>query len=192
MMAINTILVPIKQLRKSKKNARVISDKAIQEVAKSIQQYGFNVPILINSDKEIIAGHVRLEALKKIGVKDVACVEVKNLTEEEQDKLRVLDNAIRESSEWDDKKLALEMRYIKDLADDNSWTVFTSFFEEGQLDAYLNITLGKTRKDVTEKDLDKNEKDIKKRFTKVKESKNDREVTCPNCGRTFKARIYDK
>lgn len=191
-MAINTILVPIKQLRKSKKNARVISDKAIEEVAKSIQQYGFNVPILINSDKEIIAGHVRLEALKKIGVKDVACVEVKNLTEEEQDKLRVLDNAIRESSEWDDKKLALEMRYIKDLADDNSWTVFTSFFEEGQLDAYLNITLGKTRKDVTEKDLDKNEKDIKKRFTKVKESKNDREVTCPNCGRTFKARIYDK
>ena len=170
----------------------MISDKAIQEVAKSIQQYGFNVPILINSDKEIIAGHVRLEALKKIGVKDVACVEVKNLTEEEQDKLRVLDNAIRESSEWDDKKLALEMRYIKDLADDNSWTVFTSFFEEGQLDAYLNITLGKTRKDVTEKDLDKNEKDIKKRFTKVKESKNDREVTCPNCGRTFKARIYDK
>lgn len=191
-MAINTILVPIKQLRKSKKNARVISDKAIQEVAKSIQQYGFNVPILINSDKEIIAGHVRLEALKKIGVKEVVCVEVKNLTEEEQDKLRVLDNAIRESSEWDDKKLALEMRYIKDLADDNSWTVFTSFFEEGQLDAYLNITLGKTRKDVTEKDLDKNEKDIKKRFTKVKESKNDREVTCPNCGRTFKARIYDK
>lgn len=191
-MAINTILVPIKQLRKSKKNARVISDKAIEEVAKSIQQYGFNVPILINSDKEIIAGHVRLESLKKIGVKEVACVEVKNLTEEEQDKLRVLDNAIRESSEWDDKKLALEMRYIKDLADDNSWTVFTSFFEEGQLDAYLNITLGKTRKDVTEKDLDKNEKDIKKRFTKVKESKNDREVTCPNCGRIFKARIYDK
>lgn len=191
-MAIKTILVPIKQLRKSKKNARVISDKAIEEVAKSIQQYGFNVPILINSDKEIIAGHVRLEALKKIGVKEVACVEVKNLTEEEQDKLRVLDNAIRESSEWDDKKLALEMRYIKDLADDNSWTVFTSFFEDGQLDAYLNLTLGKTRKDVTEKDLDKNEKDIKKRFTKVKESKNDREVTCPNCGRTFKARIYDK
>ena len=191
-MEISTILVPIKQLRKSKKNARVISDKAIEEVAKSIQQYGFNVPILINSDKEIIAGHVRLEALKKIGVKDVACVEVKNLTEEEQDKLRVLDNAIRESSEWDDKKLALEMRYIKDLADDNSWTVFTSFFEEGQLDAYLNLTLGKTRKDVTEKDLDKNEKDIKKRFTKVKESKNDRDVTCPNCGRTFKARIYDK
>lgn len=191
-MAIKTTLVPIKQLRKSKKNARVISNKAIEEVAKSIQQYGFNVPILINSDKEIIAGHVRLEALKKIGVKEVVCVEVKNLTEEEQDKLRVLDNAIRESSEWDDKKLALEMRYIKDLADDNSWTVFTSFFEEGQLDAYLNITLGKTRKDVTEKDLDKNEKDIKKRFTKVKESKNDREVTCPNCGRTFKARIYDK
>ena len=191
-MAIKTTLVPIKQLRKSKKNARVISDKAIEEVAKSIQQYGFNVPILINSQKEIIAGHVRLEALKKIGVKDVACVEVQNLTEEEQDKLRVLDNAIRESSEWDDKKLALEMRYIKDLADDNSWTVFTSFFEEGQLDAYLNVTLGKTRKDVTEKDLDKNEKDIKKRFTKVKESKNDRDVTCPNCGRTFKARIYDK
>lgn len=184
-------LIPIKEIRPYKDNERHISDDAVEAVKKSIQAYGFNVPILVTKDGEIIAGHTRYKALTSLKVKEVLCVVVDEDDPKKIAKMRLLDNAISEASSWDDKKLKVELQYIHDITDDEDWGNFASMFPDtSELDRALATSVGKTLKEVTEKDLEKAEEREANRF-KRSESRNDREVICPKCRRKFKARVYD-
>lgn len=184
-------LIPIKEITPYKDNERNISESAVEAVKKSIQAYGFNVPIIVSRDKEIIAGHTRYKALTSLKVKEVLCVVVYENDPKKIAKMRLLDNAISEASSWDDKKLKVELQYIHDITDDEDWGNFASLFPDtSELDRALATSVGQTLKEVTEKDLENAEKREANRF-KRSESKNDREVICPNCRRKFKARVYD-
>ena len=91
-----------------KKNAKKHDKTQINNVAESIRQYGFVQPIVVDKDGVIVIGHCRYEAAKALGMKDVPCVCVDDLTEEQVKALRIVDNKSNES-EWDFDLLADEL-----------------------------------------------------------------------------------
>ncbi|WP_068505379.1 DNA modification methylase [Paenibacillus kribbensis] len=97
------------------KNARN-NEKAVDYVATSIQSYGFKNPILIDSNNEIIAGHTRLLAAKKLGLKQVPTILVDDLTPEQVKAFRIADNKTAEYADWNFELLAQELEELK-LAD---------------------------------------------------------------------------
>ena len=90
----------IETLKPYEKNAKKHDKTQINNVAESIRQYGFVQPIVVDKDGVIVIGHCRYEAAKALGMKDVPCVCVDDLTEEQVKALRIVDNKSNES-EWD-------------------------------------------------------------------------------------------
>lgn len=85
------------------------NDATVDAVASSIKNFGFNQPIAIDSNNEIIAGHTRYKAAKKLGIKEVPCVIIDDLTDEEVKAYRLADNKVAELAEWDIDLLNLEL-----------------------------------------------------------------------------------
>ena len=90
------------------KNAKKHDKRQINNVAESIKQYGFVQPIVVDRDGVIVIGHCRALAAKKLGVEEVPCVCVDDLTPEQVNALRLVDNKSNES-DWDYDLLADEI-----------------------------------------------------------------------------------
>lgn len=117
----------ITELKPYKKNAR-INDEAVQGVINSIKEFGFRVPILIEKDGTIVAGHTRYKAVKKLDYETVPCITVDDLTDEQIKAYRLADNKVSEKAEWDFKLLDAEINDILNI--DMSKFGFESFDEE--------------------------------------------------------------
>lgn len=91
------------------------NDEAVECVANSIKEFGFKVPIVIDKDNVIIAGHTRLKGAKKLGLKEVPCIVADDLTEEQVKAFRLADNKVSEVAEWDMTLLGEELLDIEDL-----------------------------------------------------------------------------
>lgn len=81
------------------------NDEAVPAVAKSIEEFGFKVPIVIDKNNVIIAGHTRLRAAESLGLKKVPCIRADDLTEEQVKAFRLADNKTAELAFWDFTKL---------------------------------------------------------------------------------------
>ncbi|PUA40658.1 DNA modification methylase [Paenibacillus elgii] len=112
------------------------NEKAIDKVASSIQNYGFKNPILIDSNHEIIAGHTRLLAAKKLGLNEVPTILVDDLTPEQVKAFRIADNKTAEYAEWNFELLAQEMQELKSADYDLSLTGFDWSEAEKLLDEF--------------------------------------------------------
>ncbi|HOD61433.1 MAG: ParB N-terminal domain-containing protein [Clostridiales bacterium] len=88
------------------------NDEAVEAVAKSIEEFGFKVPIVITSENIIIAGHTRLKASKKLGLDEVPCIIADDLTDEQIKAFRLADNKTAELATWDLSKLEEELLNI--------------------------------------------------------------------------------
>lgn len=104
----NILNIKIDELKEYENNPRN-NDKAVEAVAESIKQFGFKVPIIIDSNNVIVAGHTRLKAAKKLELMEVPCLIADDLTEEQIKAYRLADNKVSEFSEWDFSKLELEL-----------------------------------------------------------------------------------
>ena len=82
------------------KNARK-NDKAVKYVAKSIEQFGFKQPIIIDSHNVVVCGHTRLKASEQLDIEEVPCIVADDLTDEQIKAFRLADNKVAEQSEWD-------------------------------------------------------------------------------------------
>ena len=89
--------------------------EAVPYVAKSIQQFGFKVPIIIDQDNVIVAGHTRLKAAKELGYKTVPCIVADDLTPEQVKAFRLADNKVAEKAEWDFDLLGDELDDILNI-----------------------------------------------------------------------------
>ena len=111
-----------------------INDEAVDAVAASIQAFGFRNPILIDSNNVIVAGHTRLKASQKLGIEEVPCIVIDDLTDDEVRALRLADNKTAELARWDMGKLSEEIKNIDKPArrvteirvfyDDQTWESF--------------------------------------------------------------------
>ena len=91
------------------------NDNAVDEVANSIKEFGFKVPIVIDKDNVIVCGHTRYKASKKLGLEVVPCVIADDLTEEQIKAYRLADNKVSELAEWDIDLLGEELDGIFDI-----------------------------------------------------------------------------
>lgn len=96
-------------------NPRDNNAKAVAAVAESIKEFGFRSPILVDENNEIIAGHTRLLASKKLGLLEVPTIVVTDLNEEQITAYRIADNKTNELSQWDDSKLRAELDKIQEI-----------------------------------------------------------------------------
>lgn len=83
--------------------------RAIDAVEASIREFGFLVPIVVDDRMNIVAGHTRVEAAKRIGMSEVPCVVADELTDEQLRAFRLADNKTQEAARWDYEKLAEEL-----------------------------------------------------------------------------------
>ena len=88
------------------------NDEAVSAVAASIREFGFLVPLVIDRNHEIVAGHTRYRAAKQLGMKDVPCVIADELTEDQIKAFRLADNKVGELASWDMDLLPLELADI--------------------------------------------------------------------------------
>lgn len=107
--------IKLSQLIPYANNAKIHDEKAISAVAESIKQFGFVQPVVIDKNNEIVIGHCRVLASKKLNLETVPCVCVDELTEEEVKALRLADNKTNELSDWDFNILNNELVNIIDI-----------------------------------------------------------------------------
>lgn len=91
------------------------NDAAVKYVMESIKEFGFKVPIVIDSNNVIVAGHTRLKAAKKLKLDEVPCIIADDLTEEQIKAFRLADNKVSEQAEWDYDLLADELEDLIDF-----------------------------------------------------------------------------
>lgn len=96
-------------------NANIHSDKQITMLASSIREFGFLNPILIDKDKNVLAGHGRILAAKKLGLTEVPCVYVEGLTEAQRKAYILADNRLAEFSEWDMDMVNAELEGLEEF-----------------------------------------------------------------------------
>lgn len=98
----------IKDLKPYEKNPRR-NNEAVKYVAKSIEEFGFKVPVIIDKDNVIVCGHTRYKASKKLGYTEIPCIIADDLTEEQIKAFRLADNKVSEKAEWDFDLLSEEL-----------------------------------------------------------------------------------
>src|SRR5437667_2950612 len=114
----------VRDLQPYSNNARTHSRKQIRQIAKSIQKFGFCNPVLINDQKQIIAGHGRVEAAKLLGIHAVPTMRLSHLSETDMRAYILADNKLAEKAGWDREVLAIELQGLLDLNIDIELTGF--------------------------------------------------------------------
>lgn len=112
--------VKIKEIKPYDRNAKKHDDTQISNVAESIRQFGFVQPIVIDSNGVIVIGHCRFEAAKRLKYAEVPCIMVDDLTPEQVDALRIVDNKTNESP-WDIDLLTEELQDLDLSMFDFAW-----------------------------------------------------------------------
>lgn len=144
------------ELKDYENNPR-INEKAIEPVSKSIEKFGFLVPVIIDKNNVIVAGHVRKRAAITLNIKEIPCIYAENLNEEQIKAFRLIENKTSEFADWDIEKMQEELNEIVNI--DLSTFCFPDLSES----------------------LLVSDEDFLQGTEIVKERKN-KEIICPKCG----------
>ena len=105
-------------------NSRTHSEEQVNQIVASINEFGFTNPLLIDEKDNIIAGHGRLLASKKLGMEEVPCIVLSGLTEAQKKAYIIADNKMALNAGWDEELLKLELENLKELDFDLELTGF--------------------------------------------------------------------
>lgn len=128
--------IKISALRPYPKNARTHSPKQIRQIAKSIQEFGFTNPVLIDKDNGILAGHGRVEAAKLAGLTEVPAVVIRHLTPAQKKAYILADNRLAELSGWDKNILKVELEELQSI-EDGDFDLTLTGFDTPEIDVLL-------------------------------------------------------
>ena len=138
-------------LKPHHQNARTHSPKQIGHIVKSMSQYGWTNPILIDEDGNVLAGHGRLEAAKRLGISEVPTIILAHMTAAQKRAYIIADNRLSETAgSWDRKLLALEHEAIQLL--DPSFDLTSTGFERDEIEIMLENGVEGSEDDVPEPD----------------------------------------
>ena len=127
--------VSIRALKPYSNNPRTHSKRQIEQVAASIQAFGWTNPILVSDELDIIAGHGRLEAAKSLGLTEVPVMRLSGMSDAQQRAYVIADNRLAETAGWDDELLKLEIGGLIEM--DLDFQIETIGFETGEIDVIL-------------------------------------------------------
>src|SRR6267143_1608411 len=120
----------VDELKLDPANPRVHSKKQIRQLANSIEAFDFNVPILIDRDGKVVAGHGRLLACRELGITEVPTLCLEHLSPAQARAFMIADNRLTEIATWDDRLLAQQLKDLSLLGLDFSLEV--TGFEMGE------------------------------------------------------------
>ena len=156
----------INELKPYENNSRTHDESQIKQICESIKEYGWTNPVLIDEKGMIIAGHGRVEAGKKLNIKEVPCIVLSGLTEAQKKAYVIADNKMALNAGWDFNLLSLELENLKELDFDLELTGFSA----DEIDGLLS-----TNEDIENNDYE--EQDLKENNTQLHK--------CPECGCEF-------
>ena len=110
----NIVYKPIKELKPYKKNAKKHNKEQVEQIANSIEEFGFTQPVIVDKNNCVVAGHGRILGARKAGLKQVPTVCLEDLTEEQIKAYRLVDNKLNES-EWDNDLLKQSLDEIAEM-----------------------------------------------------------------------------
>lgn len=119
-------------LKPDPRNPRSHSRRQLRQIADSMRAFGFNVPVLIDADRKVIAGHGRLLACKELGWTEVPTIRLDHLSEAQARAFMIADNALTDNSCWDDRLLATQLKELSEL--DLDFDIEATGFEMGEID----------------------------------------------------------
>lgn len=157
------VKLPIESLKVYEKNARAHPEKQIEKIAKSIKEFGFNDPIAVDHNNQIIAGHGRLLAAKLLEMDEVPVVRLSHLSAAQQKAYVIAHNKIALEAGWDYEILKDEFDELREL----NFDLYETGFEEKELQLIYKDT-------AIELTSTENKEDEKKKLTE-----------CPACGHQF-------
>ena len=131
-LSLNIVYRRIDELKPDPANPRRHSKQQIRKIADSIRAFGFNVPVLIDREKNVVAGHGRLLACGELGWSEVPTLCLDHLTPAQARAFRIADNRLTEISEWDDRLLAEQLKELSVLGLD--FNIEVTGFEMGEID----------------------------------------------------------
>ncbi len=102
-------LASVRKLKANRRNARTHSRKQVEQIAQSIRRFGWTYPLLVDEDGVVLAGGGRLEAAKKLDLKEIPVIAITDLSDAEKRALVLADNKIAANAGWDRKLLAAEL-----------------------------------------------------------------------------------
>lgn len=111
------LMIPTWDLKPYENNARTHSPEQVEQLTKSIKQFGFNNPILVQEDLTVVAGHGRLMAAKKLGLESVPVIKLRHLTPEQVKAYVLADNKLALNAGWDDEILKAELLAIQEAGE---------------------------------------------------------------------------
>ena len=125
----------VKSLRLNPQNPRLHSDKQVTQLASSIRSFGFNVPVLVDAQSQVIAGHGRVRACQHLGIKEVPIIRLEHLSEHQVRAFTIADNRLTENAEWDDQLLGEQLEILSEAELD--FSLETTGFEIGEIDLFI-------------------------------------------------------
>ena len=126
---------PISELRPDPKNPRLHSKKQIQQIAQSIAAFGFNVPVLIDGQSRIVAGHGRVLACQQLGLQTVPTICLHHLTTAQAKAFLLADNKLTLNATWDERLLGEQLQGLAEV--DLEFSLETTGFEMGEIDLLI-------------------------------------------------------
>lgn len=148
------------------------NQRAIEPVATSIEAFGFKVPVIIDEKNEIVAGHTRVAAAKKLNIKAIPCIVADDLSEEQVKAFRLADNRAAEFASWNQDLLLEELDDLKDVSIEIQEALSVLEFDDDYFDESLLDDLfaeAEVREDDSLKDEDE-----------------EKTIQCPKCNETIR------
>ena len=133
--ALHIRYVPPADLRPHPRNARNHSERQIEQIAASIRSFGFNAPVLVDKEGQILAGHGRVKAARKLNLEQVPCVAIGHLSPAQRRAFMLADNRLGELSKWNEEVLALELEELSVM--DEPFEITDTGFEMPRIDVLI-------------------------------------------------------
>jgi DNA modification methylase len=132
---VGVVLRPLSELEPYTLNARAHPRSQLEKLAASIREFGFLIPILVDREGRIIAGHARAEAARLLGLAKVPTIAIHHLSDAQVRAFRIADNRLAELAEWDEQALAIELKALSEL--ELSFDVEITGFELAEIDILI-------------------------------------------------------
>jgi hypothetical protein len=106
---------PIEDLKLDPTNPRVHTRQQLRQIARSIEAFGFNVPVLVDTNLKVIAGHGRILAVKELGWTEIPTIRIDHLSEAQARAYMIADNRLTEIATWDDTLLGEQLKALSEV-----------------------------------------------------------------------------
>ena len=169
--------IALTQIKPYWRNARK-NEKTVEAVKQSIKDYGFNQPLVIDTNNVIITGHARFKALMQLGYTEAPCV-VLDISDAKAKEYRIADNKTHEMTIWDNEELVVELREI------GNFESMQNYFQNIDLSSWLDDSVGFNLNPMTAEKVDKVQTNLEERFNAERTTEDTVDVMCPHCYEEF-------